>query len=78
MFELDLVAFAYNLSTWKIETGGPGVQGHPWLYSQCEALQNYIGPHLIKPKSNPKCTKTCFRIDEDLYKRHRDTERGLA
>ena len=33
-------------STWEMEAGGSGVQGHPWLHSEFEASLGYMRPCL--------------------------------
>jgi hypothetical protein len=37
-----MVPNAYNLNTWEVQVGGPGILGHPWLQSEFEASLGYI------------------------------------
>lgn len=38
-----MMLFAYNPSTWVVESGWLAVQSHPWLYKEFEASPGYIG-----------------------------------
>lgn len=48
---LEVVVHICNLSIQEAGTGGPGVKGHPWLLSKCEANLGCMRPCLIKGKN---------------------------
>lgn len=46
-------ARAYNPSTWKVEAGESGIQGHLQLCGEAEAGLAYLKPRLRKPTNPP-------------------------
>jgi hypothetical protein len=38
----------YNPSSWKVESGGPEIQGYPPLHSKFEASLGYMKPYFKK------------------------------
>jgi hypothetical protein len=52
------VAYASNPSTWEVEAGGSGVQGHPQQYSE---LTSRLGYETVSNKQRAKLIKECER-----------------
>lgn len=45
-------------STWEMEAGEPGVQGHPWLHSELKASLGFIRSQVCKQTTNKQYPTT--------------------
>lgn len=43
-FKPGVVTHGWNPSTWGVEEGGSGVQGHPQVHTEFEAILESMGP----------------------------------
>lgn len=51
-----MVVQGYNPSTWKVESGGSGVQNHPLLWSELEASPGCMSPYLSISHTLCRCS----------------------
>lgn len=53
-FKQDVVAYACNFSTWKVEPIAPRVQGQHQLHSEFKVSLDHMNPYLKKKSYNNK------------------------